>query len=183
MKSILTILWNHISIIYLRLFSTPLKACKSNGMKVGVGCSIGTWSIYPEAYLIELGDYVQITSGVHLFTHGGGWVMRRKYPNYDSFGKVIIGNNVYIGNNALVMPGITIGDNVVVAAGSIVTKNVPSNVVIAGNPAKIIKTYDDFVKKNISFNMDCKNLSNKEKKDFLISASDDRFIKCQETLC
>ncbi len=56
------------------------------------------------------------------------------------FGKpVTIGKNVWIGGNCVVLPGVTIGDNVVVAAGSVVTKNVPDNVMVAGNPVKIIK--------------------------------------------
>ena len=53
---------------------------------------------------------------------------------------VTIGNNVWIGGGAIILPGVTIGNTVVVGAGSVVTKDVPSDVVVAGNPAKIIKT-------------------------------------------
>lgn len=52
---------------------------------------------------------------------------------------VTIGDNVWIGGNVTILPGVTIGDNVVIGAGAVVTKNFPSNVVIGGNPAKIIK--------------------------------------------
>ncbi len=55
---------------------------------------------------------------------------------------VIIGNNVWIGMNATILKGVTIGDNSVVAAGSVVTKSVPANVVVAGNPAVVIKKLD-----------------------------------------
>lgn len=52
---------------------------------------------------------------------------------------VTIGNNVWIGGDVTILPGVTIGDNVVIGAGAVVTKSFPSDVVIAGNPAKIIK--------------------------------------------
>lgn len=52
---------------------------------------------------------------------------------------VTVGNNVWMGGNVTILPGVSIGDNVVIGAGSVVTKNIPSNVVIGGNPAKIIK--------------------------------------------
>lgn len=56
------------------------------------------------------------------------------------YGKpVTIGNNVWIGGNAVIVPGVNIGNNVVVAAGAVVVKDVPNNVVVGGNPAKIIK--------------------------------------------
>ena len=52
---------------------------------------------------------------------------------------VTIGNNVWIGGDVTILPGVSIGDNVVIGAGAVVTKNFPSNVVIGGNPAKVIK--------------------------------------------
>ena len=57
------------------------------------------------------------------------------------YGKpVTIGDNVWIGGRAIINPGVTIGDNAVIASGAVVTKDVPNNVVVGGNPAKIIKT-------------------------------------------
>lgn len=56
---------------------------------------------------------------------------------------VFIGNNVWIGSNVIILPGVRIGDNCVIGAGSIVTKDIPANKVVVGNPAKIIKdNYD-----------------------------------------
>ena len=63
------------------------------------------------------------------------------------FGKIEIGNNVFLGMNAIIMPGVKIGDNSIVAAGSIVTKSVPSGYVVGGNPAKIITDYAKYEKR------------------------------------
>jgi len=150
-------------------------------MKIGKNCSIGTWEFYDEAFLIEIGDHVQITAGVKLFTHGGGWVLRKKYPEFDSFGKIIIGNNVYIGNNAIIMPGITIGDNVVIGAGAVVTKNIPCNVIVAGNPARIINTYENYEKKCLKHNINCKSM-NLDKKKVIILKNESKLIKCNNSL-
>nr|WP_324248840.1 DapH/DapD/GlmU-related protein [Streptococcus macedonicus] len=56
---------------------------------------------------------------------------------------VTIGNDVWIGGNVTILPGVTIGNNVVVAAGAVVTKDIPDNCVVAGVPAKMIKTIDN----------------------------------------
>ena len=103
-------------------------------------------SIYlgDEAFLVTIGNHVQITAGVKFFTQGGGWVFREEYPDFDTFGRISIGNNVYIGNNALIMPGVSIGNNVIIGAGSVVTKSIPSDVIVGGNPAKIIGTFADY---------------------------------------
>ncbi|WP_377124240.1 DapH/DapD/GlmU-related protein [Pseudoalteromonas fenneropenaei] len=57
---------------------------------------------------------------------------------------ITIGNKVFVGWGSIIMPGVTIGDNVVIGAGSVVTRDVPSNVVVAGNPARIIKTIEEY---------------------------------------
>ena len=108
---------------------------------------------------------------------GGGKVARGKYDKFDCFGKVKIGNNVYIGNNSLIMPGVIIGNNVLVAAGSVVCKSVPDNVVIGGNPAKIIQSVDNYIDRNIPYNTNTKGLSYDAKKEILLSLPERMFIK------
>jgi acetyltransferase-like isoleucine patch superfamily enzyme len=61
--------------------------------------------------------------------------------------KTIIGDNVFLGANSVIMPGVTIGNGVIVGAGAIVTKDVPANLVVAGNPARVICTVEEYISK------------------------------------
>ncbi len=63
-------------------------------------------------------------------------------------GKVKIGNNVFIGAGSVVLPNVTIGNDVIIGAGSIVTKDIPSNSVAVGNPARVIKTFEEYFEEN-----------------------------------
>ena len=126
---------------------------RASGAKIGFNSEIySTASFGSEPYLIEIGDNVRITSGVQLTTHDCGlWVLRNsgKLTNADKFGKIKIGNNVHIGINSVILPGVTIGDNVIIGVGAVVTKNIPSDSVAVGVPAKVIESIDDYYKKNI----------------------------------
>lgn len=88
---------------------------------------------------IHIGDNVKIGPNVSIFA--AGHPIDPTIRNTDiEFGQEIhIGNNVWIGGNTVVNPGVKIGDNTVIGSGSIVTKNIPNNVVAAGNPCKIIR--------------------------------------------
>lgn len=108
-------------------------------MKIGENCHINTMSFSTEPYLIELGDNVAISGGCDLVTHDGAiWCFRREYNNADIFGKIVIGNNVFIGINCTILPNTFIGDNCIVGAGSVVRGKFPENSVIIGNPAKVV---------------------------------------------
>lgn len=103
-----------------------------------------------EPFLISIGSNCTITSGVSFQTHDGGVALFRKdYPGMNIFGKITIGDNVFIGNNVIIMPNVTIGSNVVIGAGSIVTKDCPADVVIAGIPAKVIKTKEEYLNSSL----------------------------------
>lgn len=152
------------------------KQARYSGVKLGANNFISSrfWSTEP--YLITIGSNCQITDGVHIYTHGGANVMRRFDPKFDCFGKVVIGDYVYLGSRAMIMPGVTIGDNVLVAAGSVITKSVPSNVVVAGNPARIICDIDTYYNKNRMYNTNTKGLSQKDKKKILLELPDCKFV-------
>ncbi|WP_435947411.1 maltose O-acetyltransferase [Dryocola sp. BD586] len=89
---------------------------------------------------VRIGDNCMFAPGVHIYTATHPLDARTRNSGAE-FGKpVTIGNNVWIGGRAVINPGVTLGDNVVVGSGSVVTKDVPANCVVAGNPARIIKT-------------------------------------------
>lgn len=92
---------------------------------------------------IEMGDNCMFAPNVQLYTatHPLHPVKRNSGLEYAK--PIKIGNNVWLGGGVIVTPGVTLGDNVVVGAGSVVTKSFPDNVVIAGNPARIIKTVEE----------------------------------------
>lgn len=87
---------------------------------------------------VIIGDNCLITHGVTILLHDGS--LRLMEPGADRAGTVIIGNNVFVGVNAIILRNVTIGDNSVIAAGAVVTKDVPPASVVAGNPARIIRT-------------------------------------------
>lgn len=168
-----------ISSIILRfkkLITPPLKWAKFLGVNIGTDNLIGKNHWSSEPYLITIGNHCQLTNA-RFFTHGGGQAIRDVVPDFDCFGKIVVGDYVYIGTNSLVMPGVTIGNHVIVAAGSVVTKSVPDNMVVAGNPAKIVCHIEEYLEKNISYNLHTKQLDSIEKKKILMSLSDDKFIK------
>lgn len=88
---------------------------------------------------VHIGKNCMLAPGVQIYTatHPLHPVERNSGKEYGK--PITIGNNVWIGGSAVVNPGVNIGDNVVIASGSVVTKNIPDNVVVGGNPAKIIK--------------------------------------------
>lgn len=164
---------------------SPEKYARYIGVNLGIDNFVpdkNSWSSEP--YLITVGNHCAITNGVRIFTHGGARVARMKYPDFDVFGKVIIGDWVYIGTNSLIMPGVTIGDGSLIAAGSVVTKSVPSGVVVGGNSAKILATIDEYIERNRSFNLHSKKLNPIEKKKLLLSISNEKFIvKSEMNIC
>lgn len=103
---------------------------------------------YP--WMITIGNHVRITQGVILLTHDYAWSTLKVAHGgtiLGASGKVTIGNNVFIGMNAIITRGVTIGDNVVIGTGSVVTKDCLPNGVYAGNPAKRICELEDYCKK------------------------------------
>ncbi len=126
---------------------------RKKGMKIGKGCIIDKDVTYgTEPFLIEIGDYVRVTQKVRFITHDGSlWVPRNMGlvdRKADKYGKIVVGNNVNIGIGATILPGVHIGDNCIIGAGAMVTRDVPEGSVAAGVPARVIETVEGYVKKN-----------------------------------
>ena len=102
----------------------------------------------PEPYLISIGNNVTIAGNVEFVTHDNS--ISKVLPNCtDLFGKITIGNNCFIGARTTILYGVTLADNIIVAAGSVVTNSfTKSNIIIGGNPAREISTWENFAKKN-----------------------------------
>lgn len=99
--------------------------------------------------LVEFGNNLDINDNFCVLTHDfSTFVFRGLYGDFvNSSGKVIIGNNIVFGRNVTILKGVTIGDNCIIGLGSVITKSIPANSVVAGCPAKIICTLEEFYKK------------------------------------
>lgn len=126
-----------------------------------------------EPFLIEIGDNVTITRGVAFVNHDGGVALfRDEYPGLNVYGRIKVGNNVFIGINTIILPGVTIGNNVVIGAGCIVNKDIPDNVVVAGIPAKVIRQLDDYKENLLTKSMIVTSTDLKERKKEILAKLD-----------
>jgi len=145
----------------------PVRYARSIGVKVGEG--VHFYGMTPgmfgsEPWLIRLGNNVHIVSGCNFVTHDGGvLVLRHRVPDLEITRPISIGNNVYIGINCTILPGVTIGDNVIIGAGSVVSRDIPSDSVAAGIPAKVIKPIEEYLSQCRARSLGFGHLSAEEK--------------------
>lgn len=123
---------------------------RAQGAHIGRHNRIEIRSLGPEPYLVSIGNHCTIASNVRFLTHDGGvWVFTDSIPDLQKFGPIVIYDNCFIGIDSIIMGNVEIGPNAVVGAGSIVTKSVPPNVVVAGNPARPVSTLRQYREKAI----------------------------------
>lgn len=128
-----------------------------------------------EPYLLSFGNNVTISTDVSFITHDNS-VIKIIENATDTFGRIIIGNNCFIGHRATILPGVHLGDNTIVAAGSVVTKSFKNgNVVIGGNPAKIITSIDEYKNKVTSKTLSTTGLSYINKRKYILE-NENKFL-------
>ncbi len=88
---------------------------------------------------VKIGDNVQVAPNVSIYTAGHPVHPETRNTGYEYGIDITIGDNVWIGGSVSILPGVTIGDNAVIGAGSVVTKDIPANVIAAGNPCRVIR--------------------------------------------
>lgn len=127
-----------------------LETLKKRGLRIGEHVDIFTDypfdSLYPG--LISVGNYVTISSNVRILAHDAS--MGYLTEGTCKIGVVDIGNHVFIGHGAIIMCNVRIGDYAIIGAGSVVTHDVPAHTVYAGNPARFVKTTEDFQQQHIN---------------------------------
>ena len=131
-----------------------------------------------EPFLLKLGNNVCVSSGVRFMTHGGAHVVFNGEDNTNKyffrFGEIKIEDNVYIGADVKIQYDVTIGANSIVAAGAVVTKDVPSGTVVAGIPAKVIGSYEDAKKRSLEFSQQFGDVGNDRSIEHLKEILDNR---------
>lgn len=162
-----------IKLILIRDGWKKAKYLKQNNIfhHIGEKCYYNPNILPAEPFLVSLHDNVVISAGVRLITHSASHIVFNHEENTDKYlcqyGKIEIHNNVYIGANAIINFGVTIGKNSIVAAGAIVTKDVPEGSVVAGIPAKVIGSYEDVKNKAYNYSKKFKDIKNRSVRELI----------------
>ena len=107
------------------------------GFRIGARCRIYCIDLPAEPFLVTIGDDVGIAGGVKILTHNGAArMLKQQRPLIQFFGAVTIGDNCFIGENAILLPGVRLGRGCIVAAGAVVHGEFPDNTMVVGNPAR-----------------------------------------------
>jgi maltose O-acetyltransferase len=134
-------------IIYRIRGEYTVEQLKKLGLRVGKNFNpqLGFELDPSHCWLIDIGDNVTFGPHVQVLAHDASMY---NALGYTKIGRIRIGNNVFIGGGSIILPNVKIGDNSIIGAGSVVTRDIPENVVCAGNPAKILLKRDEFIEKN-----------------------------------
>lgn len=120
-------------------FEPPFHCEYGSHIEIGEGFYANTGCVMLDVGRITIGDNVLFGPNVSLYTAGHPIHPESRKSGYEYGIPIKIGDNVWIGGSCVVLPGVTIGNNVVIGAGSVVTKDIPDNVCAAGNPCRVIR--------------------------------------------
>ena len=140
---------------------------------IGGHCSfVGTPNFGSEPYLITIGDKTTVSFDVAFVTHDAATRVLRNLPGRNPetviYGPIKVGRNCFIGCRSVILPNVTIGDNTIIGAGSVVNRDIPSGVVAAGVPCKVICTIEEYEKKHKGEFLYMVSMPREEKKKFLL---------------
>lgn len=123
-----------------------LDRLQRNGMRLGKNPEIHVGFFFDPShcYLISIGDNCVFAPNVRLIAHDAS---AKHVVGYAKIGKIDIGDNCFLGDSVIVLPGARVGPNSIIGAGSVVTKDIPANSVAAGNPARVICSADEYAEK------------------------------------
>lgn len=143
------------------------------GVRIGENCDFITPPDFSsEPYLITIGDNTTISFDVAFVTHDASTRVIRHLPDGDSetviYGTIEVGSNCFIGCRSTILPNVKIGDNSVIGACSLVNRDIPANVIAAGNPCKVICTLDEYREKHKKDFLYMVSLPYEEKKKYLM---------------
>lgn len=126
--------------------------CRARGVKIGENVDLVNAELdYCFGRLITIGNNVTITNSV-ILAHDAS---TKKELGYSKVGCVDIGNDVFIGYGCIILPNVRIGSKVIVGAGTVISKDIPDNSVVVGNPNRIVCTYDEYMEKNRNRMKEC----------------------------
>lgn len=148
------------------------KCCNPDGVRMGQNVSlIPPVNFGSEPYLITIGDNTTVSFDVAFVTHDAATRVLRNLPNGNKetvlYGEIIVGKNCFIGCRTTVLMNVHIGDNTIIGAGSVVNRDIPANVVAAGNPCKVICTLEEYIEKHKKDFLYMVSMPYEEKKQYL----------------
>ena len=151
--------------LYRLLLMLLLWRYKRQGLQIARDCRVTGWVRFgSEPYLISIAEHVTIAGGVTFITHDGATCVFRHRPGFGhviKYKRIVVHHNCFIGSRSIILQGTSIGPDSVVAAGAVVTRDVPPGSVVAGSPARVIMTIDEYADKCLaatpSYNIEAYN--------------------------
>jgi acetyltransferase-like isoleucine patch superfamily enzyme len=149
------------NVIYARLF--PVAYARRIGVKIEGNVTIygSSYEMFStEPYLVTLKENVYISVGAKFICHDGGVLpFRKMHPKLDLAAPIVVGDNTFVGMGAIILKGVTIGQNCIVGAFSVVSKNVEDGTIVAGNPARFVKKTDDYIENALTNSLEIGDLA------------------------